>query len=159
MKMCFHSNRHPWATKHPFISLYSKYQFLKLICLPVMSSPVFPSLDYIFCTSSQIPPPFNLAPFFFQILRIFKSGKNCLSPALLSVCFSRKFWPTWICCCTWTRTFSFSSPSPIFGVTFPSSILVNWRHSRPNMRTKPWDGRRITIHWNSCILCVLLCPV
>ena len=50
MKMCFHSNQHPWATKHPFISLYSKYQSLKKICFPVMNSPVFPSLDDIYCT-------------------------------------------------------------------------------------------------------------
>ena len=47
--MCFHGNQHPWATKHPFISLYSKYQSLKFICLPVMDSPVFPSLDDIYC--------------------------------------------------------------------------------------------------------------
>ena len=31
------------------ISLYSKYQFLKFIFLPVMNSPVFPSLDDIYC--------------------------------------------------------------------------------------------------------------
>ena len=47
--MCFHGNQHPWAIKHPFISLYSKYQSLDFICLPVMYSPVFPSLDDIFC--------------------------------------------------------------------------------------------------------------
>ena len=50
MKMCFHSNQHPWATKHPFISLYFKYQVLTFICLPVMDSPIFPSLDDIYCT-------------------------------------------------------------------------------------------------------------
>ena len=49
MKMCFHSNQHPWATKHPSISLYSKYQPPNVICLPVMISPVFPSLDNIYC--------------------------------------------------------------------------------------------------------------
>ena len=49
MKICFHSNQHPWAIKHPFISLYSKYQSLMYICLPVMNSPLFPSLDDIFC--------------------------------------------------------------------------------------------------------------
>ena len=48
--MCFHSNQHPSAIKHPFISLYFKYQFHKFICLPVMNSPVFPSLDDIYCT-------------------------------------------------------------------------------------------------------------
>ena len=48
--MCFHSNQHPWAIKHPFISLYFKYQSLKFICLPVVNSPVFPSLDDIYCT-------------------------------------------------------------------------------------------------------------
>ena len=47
--MCFHGNTHSWAIKHPFISLYSKYQSLKFICLPVMNSPVFPSLDDIYC--------------------------------------------------------------------------------------------------------------
>ena len=47
--MCFHSNQHPWAIKHPFTSLFSKYQSLKFICLPVMNSPVFLSLDDIYC--------------------------------------------------------------------------------------------------------------
>ena len=47
--MCFHCNQHPWAIKHPFISLYSKYHSLYFICLPVMNSPVFPSLDDIYC--------------------------------------------------------------------------------------------------------------
>ena len=47
--MCFHGNQHPWAIKHLFISLYSRYQSLKCICLPVMNSPVFPSLDDIYC--------------------------------------------------------------------------------------------------------------
>ena len=49
MKMCFHGNQHPWVIKHPFYSLYSKYHFLNFICLPVMNSPVFPSLDDIYC--------------------------------------------------------------------------------------------------------------
>ena len=47
--MCFHGNQHSWAIKHPFISLYSKYQPLKLICLPVIDAPVFPRLDDIYC--------------------------------------------------------------------------------------------------------------
>ena len=47
--MCFHGNQHPWATKHPLINSYSKYQSFKFICLPVMNSPVFPSLDDIYC--------------------------------------------------------------------------------------------------------------
>ena len=55
MEMCFHSNQHPWAIKHPFISLYFKYQSLKFICLPVKNSPVFPSLDNIYCTSTSFP--------------------------------------------------------------------------------------------------------
>ena len=54
MKMCFHGNQHPWAIKHPFISLYSKYHCLKFICLPVMNSPVFPSLDEIYCISMKV---------------------------------------------------------------------------------------------------------
>ena len=48
--MCFHGNQHPWAIKHLFVSLYSKYQSFKFISLPVMNSPVFPSLDDIYCT-------------------------------------------------------------------------------------------------------------
>ena len=50
MEMCFHGNQHSWAIKHPFISLYSKYQSLNFICLPVMKTPVFLSLDDIYCT-------------------------------------------------------------------------------------------------------------
>ena len=49
METCFHGNQHPWAIKHISISLYFKYQSLKYICLPVMNSPVFPSLDDIYC--------------------------------------------------------------------------------------------------------------
>ena len=52
--MCFHGNQHPWAIKHPFISLYSKYQSLQHICLPVVNSPIFPSLDDIYCTYSHM---------------------------------------------------------------------------------------------------------
>ena len=52
--MCFHGNQHPWAIKYPFISLYSKYQSFKYICLPVMNSPVFPCLDDIYCTCSIV---------------------------------------------------------------------------------------------------------
>ena len=52
IEMCFHGNQHPWAIMLPFISLYSKYQSLKFICLPVMISPVFPSLDDIYCILS-----------------------------------------------------------------------------------------------------------
>ena len=46
--MCFHSNQHPFAIKHLLISLHFKYQSLKFICLLVMNSPVFPSLDDIY---------------------------------------------------------------------------------------------------------------
>ena len=52
--MYFHGNQHPWAIKHPFISLYSKYQSPKFICHPVMKSPVFPSLDDIYCMKMRI---------------------------------------------------------------------------------------------------------
>ena len=52
--MCFHGNQHPWAIKHPFISLYFKYQSLKFICLPVMNSPLFPGLDDIYCTRHEL---------------------------------------------------------------------------------------------------------
>ena len=50
--MCFYDNRHPCAIKHLFIGLHFKYQSLRFICFPVMNSPVFPSLDNIYCTSS-----------------------------------------------------------------------------------------------------------
>ena len=36
--------------KHPLINLYSKYHSLKYIFLPVVNSPIFPSLDDIYCT-------------------------------------------------------------------------------------------------------------
>ena len=49
--MCFHGNRHPSSIKHPLINLYTKYQSLRFICFPIMNSPVFPSLDDIYCTS------------------------------------------------------------------------------------------------------------
>ena len=48
--MCFHGNQHPSSIKHPFISLYSKYHPFIFICLLNMNSPVFPSLDDIYCT-------------------------------------------------------------------------------------------------------------
>ena len=51
MEMCFHSNQHPSSIKHPFISLYFKYQSFIFSCFPDMNSPVFPSLDDIYCTS------------------------------------------------------------------------------------------------------------
>ena len=52
--MCFHGNQHPWAIKHPFISIYCKYQPLKYICFHVMNSPAFPSLDDIYCMKCQL---------------------------------------------------------------------------------------------------------
>ena len=51
--MCFNGNQHPWAIKHLFISLYSKYHSLNFIYFPVMNSPVFPSLDDIYCIYSK----------------------------------------------------------------------------------------------------------
>ena len=53
--MYFHGNQHPWAIKHPFISLYSKYQCFKYIYLPEVNSPIFPSLDDIYCTQMFVP--------------------------------------------------------------------------------------------------------
>ena len=53
MEMCFHGNQHLWAIKHPFISLCFKYHSLNFICLPVMNSPVFPSLDDIYCRQTD----------------------------------------------------------------------------------------------------------
>ena len=49
MEMYFHGNQHLSSIKHPLINFYSKYQSLKFICFPVMNSPVFPSLDDIYC--------------------------------------------------------------------------------------------------------------
>ena len=51
--MCFHSNQHPCAIKHLFISLHSKYQCFKCNYFPVMNSPVFLSLDDIYCIRQQ----------------------------------------------------------------------------------------------------------
>ena len=49
MKICFHDNQYPSSIKHPFVSLYSKYQSFIFVCLPDMNSPIFPSLDDIYC--------------------------------------------------------------------------------------------------------------
>ena len=52
--MCFHGNQHPSSIKYPFISLYSKYHPFIFICLLNMNSPVFPSLDDIYCIYGQL---------------------------------------------------------------------------------------------------------
>ena len=52
--MCFHGNQLSWGIKHPFISLNSKYQSLKYVCLLIMNAPVFPSLDDIYCRCGGI---------------------------------------------------------------------------------------------------------
>ena len=62
--MCFHGNQHPLSIKHPFISLYTKYQSHKFICFPIMNSPVFPSLDDIYCISFS----FSILSFIFKVL-------------------------------------------------------------------------------------------
>ena len=49
MEMCFHSNKHPWAIKHPFISLYFRYHSPGFICFSTMLAS---SLDKIYCTTS-----------------------------------------------------------------------------------------------------------
>ena len=49
MELGFHGNQHPSSIKHPFISLYFKYYPFMFICLLNMNSPVFPSLDDIYC--------------------------------------------------------------------------------------------------------------
>ena len=56
MEMCFHSNQHPSSIKHPFISLYSKYQSFIFTCFPDMNSPIFPILDDIYCIIWPISP-------------------------------------------------------------------------------------------------------
>ena len=71
--MCFHGNQHPWAIKHPFISLYSKYQSFKYICLPVRNSPIFPSLDDIHCTFLAL---YNIFPINLLQLNCVTSGCN-----------------------------------------------------------------------------------
>ena len=50
--MCFHGNHYPTSIRYLFISLYSKYQSLRFICFHIMNSPVFPSLDDIYCMLS-----------------------------------------------------------------------------------------------------------
>ena len=52
--MCSHGNQHLSSIKHPFISLYYKYQPFIFIYLPAMNSPVFPSLHDIYCSFSQL---------------------------------------------------------------------------------------------------------
>ena len=47
--MCFHGNQHLLSIKHPFISLYSKYQLFRFIYPSIMNSPVFLCLDDIYC--------------------------------------------------------------------------------------------------------------
>ena len=51
--MCFHDNQHSYTIKHFFIGLHFKYQSLRFICFPVMNSPVFPSLDNIYCIHTE----------------------------------------------------------------------------------------------------------
>ena len=57
-KMCFHGNRHPGATKQPFLIQYSKYPSLYFFCLLIINSPLCPSLYCMgwngsaFCISS-----------------------------------------------------------------------------------------------------------
>ena len=58
--MCFHGNQHPWAIKHTFINLFSKYQSLEYIYFPVVNSPVFPSLDDIYCIRTWHDLIFNV---------------------------------------------------------------------------------------------------
>ena len=53
IKMCFHGNRHPSSIKYPLISSYFKYYSLKIICFLIMNSPIFPSLDDIYCTQNR----------------------------------------------------------------------------------------------------------
>ena len=48
--MCFPINQHSLSMKHLFISLYFKYQSFMFTCFLSMNSPVYPSLDVIYCT-------------------------------------------------------------------------------------------------------------
>ena len=52
--MCFLSNQHLLSIKHPFIRLYSKYQFPISTCFPGMNSPIFPGLDDIYYTQLKM---------------------------------------------------------------------------------------------------------
>ena len=51
--MHFYGNQLSWAINYPFIILCFKYHSLNFICLPVMNSPVFPSLDDIYCRQTD----------------------------------------------------------------------------------------------------------
>ena len=53
IKMCFHGNQHLSVTNHSFISLYFRYQLFIFFCLPFKNSPVFSSLDDVFCSLVQ----------------------------------------------------------------------------------------------------------
>ena len=66
--MCFHSNQHPSSIKHPFTSLYSKYQSFIFTCFPDMNSSIFPSLDDIYCMNlySKILLKRAFCPFLYE---------------------------------------------------------------------------------------------
>ena len=77
--MCFQSNQHLLSMKHPFISLYSQYQTFISICLLNMNSPVFPSLDDIYCRcviKTDLRKAQHQAPHFFLTFRVDSQTKS-----------------------------------------------------------------------------------
>jgi len=78
MEMCFHGNQHPSSTKHPFISLYSKYHPFIFICPLNMNSPVFPSLDDIYCMSIAIDDDTMTGLSSFALKRINLNGNETI---------------------------------------------------------------------------------
>ena len=53
IEMCFYGSQHPSSIKYPLNNLYSKYHPFMFICLLNINSPVFPSLDVIYCTQDK----------------------------------------------------------------------------------------------------------
>ena len=66
-------------------TLYSKYQSFKSICLPLMNSPVFPSLDDIYCILPQTKTYLtkltwsNLLAIYFKQMDLDSNDRVCCS--------------------------------------------------------------------------------
>ena len=130
MEMCFHSNQHPWAIKHRFISLYFKYQSLRLICLPVMNSPVFPSLDDIYCRFVILLNTGVL--YFFYDRRLISNRKTSMKRLRLP-----PLWSKWTCVATAKTGFRGGLMSPHWSrysatLKIPSPASMTRSRSRPS---------------------------
>ena len=94
-------NQRPWAIKHLFIRLYSKYQSLDCIGLLLVNSPIFPSLDDIYCsgfeTGQVLDFFFFLVNIIFNILFTQCSGSSAFRKTMVQAvslkCGNRK-WPS-----------------------------------------------------------------